>query len=167
MSDAALETIRRCFCEVMEKQVFMFPEWRSHLDIPCGEEGFLGATIRFGGPLRGSLLLAMPPEVTRSVAANFLGLDDGDGFADEMASDALKEMLNITCGHVVAELCGRAQVVELSVPEVSALECGRVALLAGLGESLVFDVEGAPVLLRAEFERRPGPEGRPGAEGGP
>lgn len=147
--EAAMGFIRQSFCEVMEKQVFMVPE-------PCpagiaAEEDLLAGTISFSGRLIGSLLLAMPATLAREIAANFLGVDADDDEADLAAPDALKEMLNITCGNMLTALSGTEAVFDLTIPEVAPLARERVAALASLAETLVFEVEGFAVLLRADL----------------
>jgi chemotaxis protein CheY-P-specific phosphatase CheC len=147
----AFESVRRTFCEVMEKQVFMVPEDATAEDFLSAEETFLGGSMSFTGELNGSLVIAMPEGLAREIAANFLGVDADDESVDVAFPDALKEMLNIICGNMLTAMCGEHPVFNLTIPEVSSVPRDRVAALARLGEALVFGVEGHPVMLRLDL----------------
>jgi hypothetical protein len=165
------EKIRGTFRDVMEMQVFMTPEARSPVDLAC-ERGvdFLHAHMRFAGSpavLRtdsgavhvhgrsGSLTLVMPEAMAVEIAANFLGVDADDPAADVAARDALKELLNIVCGNVLTALYGQEAVFDLEIPEASEAAFEDVAEIAGTVDAMVFDVEGWPVLLRADLAPAP------------
>ena len=61
----------------------------------------------------------MPAEMCPELAANVLGLDEDDEKVEEKARDALKELLNVSCGNILTELAGTEPVFDLSVPIVS------------------------------------------------
>ena len=80
------------------------------------------ATMTFEGPTTGRLTLAVPHDMCPELTANVLGLDpDDDAITESASQDALKELLNITCGHVLTTLAGEEPIFNLSVPEIAPL----------------------------------------------
>lgn len=78
--------------------------------------------VRFAGPSRGALLLAVSDDVATALAANMLGLDESVVRADaRLRQDALGEAANVVCGNVLPLVAGRAAVFHLDAPEVIAL----------------------------------------------
>jgi CheY-specific phosphatase CheX len=145
--NATPELVREVFARVLERQVFLFAEELAIEDIPPGGE-WVEARMAFNGPFEGSLSLAMPKEVELEIAANFLGKEAGDPDVAKFAQDSLKEILNVVCGHMLTALAGEDPVFDLSIPKVHALSAGDWAALAALPDSLGFDMEGKPALLR-------------------
>lgn len=72
------------------------------------------ATVRFDGPCRGALVLAIYGEMLGEIAANMLGEDTVPTRA--MQRDALGELANVICGNVTPELAGA--VFTLGAPRV-------------------------------------------------
>ena len=93
-------------------------------------------------------LPAVPPQMCAEIAANVLGIDPEDDLAQEQSVDALKEVLNITCGKMLPVLAGTEPVFDMSLPET--LEINADAWTARLNEpgTLSFMVDDSPVLLR-------------------
>jgi hypothetical protein len=68
------------------------------------------------------------------------------------ATDSLKELLNVTCGHILTSLAGDRPVFDLSIPQVSALNEQGLQSLAACPETVGFRVEESPVLVRLEMQ---------------
>jgi CheY-specific phosphatase CheX len=143
--------IIRIFGEVLEKQVFMFPEPIDAAEVVPSPETLCASSMTFTGKCRGGVLLAAPEALTRAIAANFLGTDEDDPLVEEHGRDSLGEILNVLCGHLVSALYGREEVFDLSVPRIFSLTGGEAAILARKKEFYAFDVEGHQVLLQASF----------------
>ena len=78
--------------------------------------------VRFAGPSRGALVLAVSDDVATALAANMLGLDESAVRADaRLRQDALGEAANVVCGNVLPLVAGRAAVFHLDAPEAIAL----------------------------------------------
>jgi CheY-specific phosphatase CheX len=151
MHEDKLPEIARAFCEVLEKQVFLFPEPLAGEELIPGPEGFLVGAMTFKGPARGGLMLALPEAMALEMAANFLGMEPGDPFVAESSRDSLGEILNVTCGHMLTALYGETEVFDLSIPRSFSLTGLEVAILARKPGSLAFSVDDHRVLLQVSF----------------
>ena len=152
--NAPSELVREVFSRVLEKQVFMFAEEASLDDLASGEGDWVEARISFHGPMEGSLSLALPKLAELEIAANFLGKDADDPDVALCAEDSLKEILNVVCGHMLTALAGEDPVFDLSIPKVLPIAGDELARLAALPESLGFDVEGNPAVLRFRISEK-------------
>ena len=81
--------------------------------------------MTFVGVMQGSVGVVVLPEMCLEVAANMLGVDPDDEEAMDKGRDALKELLNITCGHLLTNIAGEEPVFDLTVPEVTELSAER------------------------------------------
>ncbi len=151
MAESHKKMLENVFCDVLENLAFMFGEIAEE-DITRGPGECLRAQMRFTGPITGSLCLAVPREMCPTIAANVLGLEPDDEAAISDAGDALKELLNVICGHVLTSLMGEEPVFDLTVPEVSPLDADEWRALAQLQDTAAFIVEAYPVLLHLEVE---------------
>ena len=148
--------IARMFCEVLEKQVFLFPESMAAADFTGEGDGYLVSAMTFRGKSRGGLMLAVPEAMAREMAANFLGLEHDDPFVETTCGDSLGEILNITCGHMLTALFGDREVFDLAAPRPFSLTGPEAAILSRKQGCLVFRVDGYQVLLQATFCKVPG-----------
>jgi hypothetical protein len=82
------------------------------------------------------------------VAANVLGLDPDDKEAKQRGTDAIKELLNVTCGHILTMVAGERAVFDVGVPKVSVLKQGDWEILLSFPETLGFRIDDKPVLMR-------------------
>jgi hypothetical protein len=116
------DVLKQVFVRVLEDYAFLFSDDIEE-DVPPSTPGpYLMAGMCFGGPFDGRLVLATPASFAREVAANVLGLDTEDEQAGTSALDALKELLNITCGNLLTALAGEEPVFDLTVPEITPLD---------------------------------------------
>ncbi len=142
------EMLTEVFCEVIENLAFMFGEAAEEGELEDSAGGYVLAAMSFSGPMSGRIELAVPREMRAEIAANVLGIDLDDELATSSADDALKELLNVTCGQVLTHLAGEEPVFDLGVPEVSDLaEDGWKAMSKAPGAAAVQLDEG-PTLLR-------------------
>jgi chemotaxis protein CheY-P-specific phosphatase CheC len=90
---------------------------------PCPmPEDLLRVSIAFSGPFSGSLELAAPLSFGATLAANMLGCEATDPNACSRAADAMKELMNVTCGDLLARLAdGKLKGFELGLPTVEPL----------------------------------------------
>jgi CheY-specific phosphatase CheX len=153
MHEEKMPEIAGVFCEVMEKQAFLFPEALESRLVSLDEDRFLASSMTFMGNIRGGLLLAVPERTAWELSANFLGMEADDPFVRESSRDSLGEILNITCGHMLTTLFGVGELFDLSIPTPLSLTGPEIALLARKQGSMVFQVDDCPVLLQATFCR--------------
>lgn len=151
MDEAAAGKIKAAFCEVLNRQVFLFADPVPDGEFEAGEGTFQAATIRFRGEVEGRITMALPDSMMREIAANFLGMDADDPFVAAKSGDACKELLNVACGHILTALKGDGPIFDLSIPELASVDAHKVADWAAGPDALPFDVDGSPVLLRVHW----------------
>jgi len=111
------EIMSKVTIDTLEKLAFMFA-------FPCeGEEGepsdsIAAGSVSFTGPFSGTLVMTISIEVLRELAANMLGLDDGEETTEDHRSDALKETMNVVCGNLLPAIAGDEVVFDIGVPGV-------------------------------------------------
>lgn len=157
--------IVRIFAEVLEKQVFLFPDPIAASELSAAPEKLLASSMTFtartmpgnagkAGALvkcDGGLVLAVPEALARTIAANFLGTDEDDPIVEEHGSDSLGEILNVICGHLLSALYGRDEVFDLSIPRPFTLSGDDAAILARKKGFYAFSIDEHQVLLQASF----------------
>lgn len=147
MTDEQRQRIEEVFCEVLEKLAFVFGEPAGRDELPAPEGDLFEARMSYAGPTKGALRLAVSEGLFREIAANLLGIDEEADEARELAIDALKEVLNVVCGHVLTTVAGDDALFELRPPEAAAMDTGAWQQLARDEATLAFVVEDSPVLL--------------------
>ncbi len=139
------EIIARVFPDVLEKMAFMFAEPIEE-DADLASEGeFVKAQMSFAGPFDGVVELIVPASLCPVMAENILG--DFDPETPEKAYDALKEILNVTCGNVLTEIAGEKPVFDLTVPQVSPISEQNWDLEKQRDDLVAFTVDDQPVLI--------------------
>ncbi len=150
------DVLHRVFCEVAERMAFLFCE-SPEADASCEPPPeIIGALMTFAGPLRGELRIATVPEVCREVASNVLGVEPDDEAAERASADALKELLNVTCGRILTELAGEEPVFDLSVPEVSEMSEDEWTRLGESASSILLMVDEYPIRLTLSVDEMEG-----------
>ncbi len=148
MTDERTATLGAVFGDVLARLAFMFGEPAAPAALPEPPPPVLLAQMEFHGPRSGSLALATAASLADELAANVLGVEPGDAAAAAGAGDALGELLNVTCGHVLTALAGEGPVFDLSAPTGSRLDAAGWRALREDPDAAGFVVEGRPVLLR-------------------
>lgn len=117
MSPDHSKELAQVFTDVLEQLAFMFVD-DADGDGPADPLELAVATMAFRGPFSGQLSLVVPRAMAPILAANVLGLDLEDGMIAQAPYDALKELLNVTCGNVLTAIAGDEPVFDLTVPEI-------------------------------------------------
>lgn len=130
MSDERKTILTRVFTDVLEQMAFMFGDRSSPEEFQACFDEMILARMDYRGDLRGTLWLAVPVAMCPELAANFLGTDPENAVERRIYVDALKELLNVTCGNVLTAIAGEEPVFDLTVPEVTELtDSDREAIL--------------------------------------
>ncbi len=153
MSESRQQALTTTFLSVVEKLTFMFGEPVETDDIALRPEPWVEARMQFSGEVNGSLAVIVPAALQPQIAANILGLDADELTRPAMLADALREMLNVVCGHVIMALAGSAADFRLQTPSHQELSRERLAALRGDPRSMGFLLDDEPLLLHLEFER--------------
>lgn len=146
------QVVTEVFTSVMEQTAFMFGEPADKDELPLSGTPLVQASMSFHGPMGGTLLMAVPQAACLEITANVLGMETDDPFVAERATDSLKEILNVTCGHILTELAGDKPVFDLSIPEVSQLDEPAAAELLADPRTLAFQADDSPMLVRLAID---------------
>lgn len=96
------------------------------------------ARIDYGGPERGTVVLAASDGCARSVAAGLLGSDPLEVDPATDGQDALRELANMVAGSLICELGGQRCPFSIGLPSA----CGPEALPSQATAVATLDVEG-------------------------
>ncbi len=146
------ELLSEVFCDVLEKFAFMFGEPTPKEDLPREATEYIEVRMDFVGPTQGSLVLVVPAEMCEEIAANVLGMEPEDDLVRKQALDALKEVLNVTCGHVLTSIAGEEPVFDLTIPVVAEIDATAWEEFLNDPETLSFIVDDNPTALRFSME---------------
>ncbi len=126
---------------VLEKMVFMITETLEDDKIDSKAEKLLRAEMRFSGSQSGLAVLAAQSELCAEIAENMLGIDP-DLVNQSSLEDALREILNMTCGQYLTSRWGDELIFDLTVPGVVGINNEQWSELAQDKLSVVIDAEG-------------------------
>jgi len=154
MSDNHGDTLRQVFSEIAESLAFMFVEEPEDESSTVPEDDDLAlAYMSFMGPFTGKLIMAVPTALCPEIAANVLGLDPDDPLVQDKPYDALKELLNVTCGNLLTAIAGDEPVFDLTPPEVKRMDRAAWGKLRAMPGTQVHLLEDQPVLLQMGIDR--------------
>jgi len=143
-----LQVLLDVFCEMIGKLAFMFGEPVDKSELAQTAAEYTMTSMEFSGAMEGQLALVVPEEMCAAIAANVLGVEPEEALEPARASDAIKEVLNVTCGHVVTAMAGERPVFRMSVPTLSSLDAGGWLAFRDLPGTVGIMVDEFPVLLR-------------------
>ena len=146
------DKLSKTFLDVVEQLTFMFGEPLPKSELDVDGVPFILAAMKFEGDVQGELSVAVPEEITAEITANILGLDAEDIDPEEMKKDALAEMLNVVCGHVIMALAGTDANFKLFAPtthKVGHEEFNKIMLAE---DFIGFTLDEEPVFLGLELE---------------
>ena len=106
----------------LENMAFIFTEELLEEDVLAEPGKCLVVEMRFRGPHRGRVNLAVQYPLSEELAMNMLGIDEEEELTEAMAHDALKEILNMACGQFLTTRFGSQPVFDLTIPEVKKME---------------------------------------------
>lgn len=118
MDDRLAVELLRATASTFEDLCFMFlvsePEEDS---APSGPRAM--AQVLFRGPLDGRLTVQVDGAVLRSIAINMLGDEEAPSPAQQ--HDALGELANVICGHLLPRVTSPLEVFQMGAPQVQKL----------------------------------------------
>jgi len=152
MSNSTMETASATFLGIVEKLTFMFGEPIPKHELDGQGIEFTMASMHFKGDMVGLLSVAVPTTVMPEIAANILGLEPEDIDSKEMLDDALAEMLNVVCGHVIMDLVGTGANFKLDSPETKILDQDGFGGLVDNDDFVGFELNDSPAFLGLNLE---------------
>lgn len=147
LNDDHTAALSKVFTDVLEQLAFMFADPPED-ELPPAEAGLARASMTFQGPFSGALTLTVPRDMAPVLAANVLGLEPDDELVLQAPYDALKELLNVTCGNVLTTIAGDEPIFDLSVPTIEELPEDADWGLDGAPNTVACLVDDFPVVLR-------------------
>lgn len=117
MSTTMVQCLSRATTATFEELALLFPE----LDLST-EQAVApldsAASVDFRGPMAGRLVLRASRSVLPLIAANMMGADQSRFLP--LQNDALGEIANVICGHVLPMIAGADAIFNLAAPVVHA-----------------------------------------------
>lgn len=152
MSNATIQTLGEVFCSTIEGLAFMFGAVVPVSDQPEEVSDCIRATIGYSGTDGGRLTLLTSKALADELVENLADVEATDIDADELARDALGELMNVALGQFLTARSGRTPVFDLSEPHVES--CGPESWTDALADerALALNVEEHPVLLLLETD---------------
>jgi len=148
MSSKASDAIASVFPRVLEEQTFLFAD-PSDLNFAASPpREAVCVSITFSGANAGKLEMGISATLGREIARNLLEIEPGEEPPDSAAQDALRELLNVTCGNILTEMAGDKPVFNLSLPQIEPIDAKAWKKLISDPGASIFEVENQPVVLR-------------------
>ena len=152
MQSSTKDQLSHTFLEVVEQLTFMFGEQMSKDELDAEGTEFIVASMSFEGDLAGHLSVAVPVDITVEIAANILGLEPEEVEPEFMRRDALAEMLNVVCGHVIMALEGTDANFKLKSPETKTVDEDMFNKMMLSDDFIGFMLDDNPVFLGLSLE---------------
>ncbi len=144
--------LNQVFSQVAQELAFMFTEPAEDEVLPAVGPSFVLARMTFTGPINGKLAIAVPEDMCPEIAANVLGVDLDDDTMTVEPEDALKELLNVTCGNLLTAMAGEQPIFDLTVPAVQHLDTQAWQAMQNMSDTTLVLVDDSPVLLRLDVD---------------
>ncbi len=146
--ESVLQNLAFMFVESVEKETL--ENMDSPQDVP---EKYVKASMAFSGPSRGWVNLMVPEELAKELAANIIGKELDKNISQRHLQDALKEVLNVTCGNLLSAVVGTKQVFDAASPALSEHDQKGWGAFLAEPASIPFMVEDWPAVLQFLVEK--------------
>jgi len=131
---------------VLVTMVSMSPCAAQAKDMPEIKGEALNVRIEYSGKHSGELGLIMERPLASLIAARILGLENANDVFDDMIDDAMRELINVVCGHFLTLMYGYTPVFKNSVPKVFRINGAACTMLLSNPNICTFIVDGFPLL---------------------
>jgi|EndMetStandDraft_5_1072996.scaffolds.fasta_scaffold140458_3 hypothetical protein len=150
MTDMHTSSIMDSLVLAMETMAFTTPTLADPSLYPSPDS--LHVSMPFTGPARGTVELVASEKVGIGLAATILATTPEDPAARRYARDALKELLNVTCGLILPKLVPKesdATPFRMTLPELVVFDSQtQWQAFAAAPDTCILDVEGSLIALR-------------------
>lgn len=146
MTENPSEHLTEALAHVLVSMVAVSPRVTAAADMPEMKTDALNVRIEYTGEHKGELGLILEKPMASRFAAHILGLASPGDVHDDMIEDALKELLNVVCGHFVTLLYGYAPVLKISLPRVFTIGSSACNMLRTSSGVCTFTVDGEPMM---------------------
>lgn len=118
--EALIKAMKRSISEVLEKMFFLpvdFADATNKYELwKSGSGQILVTRLNFKGPFSGCFHFLIPAELTRSLAASFLGEDEGS-VNEAHLTETVREIVNMIAGNTFS-LFDDQKIFDLDIPEM-------------------------------------------------
>lgn len=146
MNNLTSERMHEIVQQVIEPLSFMFVEPVEHTLLLSPDDP-IEVRMVFSGDFCGELALLAPSALARELCANMLGADVCDIIAGDRALDALKELVNVLCGHIVTEIAGEGPAFNLQPPDCGPANLEQWDSVLPCRQAYGFTFDEYPVLI--------------------
>ncbi|MFO7838401.1 MAG: hypothetical protein R6X08_02730 [Desulfosalsimonadaceae bacterium] len=147
MNSEDSELLIKVFSSVFEGFAFMFVEDEPDA-VPRQPGDCVRAEIAFSsGSGGGSMEVVASQDFCSELAENILGAEEEE-LPEKAGENALKEVLNVSCGYLLAEKFGTQAVFDLSIPETSGVSEENWQQILENNLHTAFLVDESPLLAR-------------------
>lgn len=143
--------VQEVISDVLERFAFMFTDITETDEFSVETKAVLGVHISFKGPMVGVLSMYAPLSFCIALAENVLGVD-AEELTREHAYDAIKELVNVTCGELLVTLAGKKCIFDLSVPQIEKVKTVDLMKKLDNDNTLTFLVDDEPLVLNLEIQ---------------
>lgn len=147
--ESVLQNLAFMFVEAVEKETLQNTD--SPRELP---EKFVKSSMAFSGPTSGRVNLMVPDELAKELAANIIGKELDKNISQKHLQDALKEVLNVTCGNLLSAVIGTKQVFDAAPPTLSEHDAAGWSAFLAEPDSIPFMIEDWPALLQFLVDER-------------
>jgi len=138
--------MRKLCCLKSARFAFMFVDVVDKFnETGTGNSDYLHVMITFTGKTQGAISLTAPEGLCREMAANILGVDEGE-LNKQSGEDAIKELVNILCGELTVRLYGDKEVFNLTVPCLYRVGWDKWREITADSESIKLYLEDKPFI---------------------
>jgi chemotaxis protein CheY-P-specific phosphatase CheC len=146
MPDTPSQYLTEALSHVLMSMVSLSPRVMEAADMPEVKGDALNVRIEYTGEHAGELGLIIEKPLATLMAARILGMEHTKDVYDDMIEDALRELLNVVCGHFVTLMYGYAPVLKISLPKVFTIGSAVCNVLRTNPNVCTFMVEDSPLL---------------------
>jgi len=118
MNNRLNDTLSSVAEEVFESLAFVLLAFEEEESSPPADATRTVASIAFAGAFEGMLFASVSDGLLPTIAANMLGLDFDEIPPQDVQRDALKELMNVTCGNLLPKVAGEEVVFDVGAAEV-------------------------------------------------
>jgi hypothetical protein len=149
MDDLVGALLHSCSEHVLETMFFaaVFDKADPAASVGCPR---VASRLHFHGQPSGDFEVDADPQITRSLAAGFLGIDESE-VTPQQEDEVMAEFCNMTCGAALSSL-GRVEYFNLETPETSR-PAEFAPHVAGVGRAFVLEGGTLSVRLHVDFDR--------------
>ncbi|HOO47511.1 MAG TPA: response regulator [Deltaproteobacteria bacterium] len=154
MKKSPFEFLLQAMQQVMPSMASMSPGFPESGDVPVMQGDALNVNIAYSGWHSGEIGLILERQVVSRIAARIMGLDDAEDISDDMIDDALRELMNVICGHFITLMYGDKSVLDVATPQVFPVKNALCNMLRSSPDIHAFMLDDAPALGRIRIREQ-------------